>query len=195
MVAVRSPSGYATESGPHRLERGQLDVVIVIDGLPLTDLPDGARLHVGATAVLALIASPGTGSIASSSEAEVSGLLETSSPGLVRAEVVDPGEVTVGDAVEIGAVSVPITDVLDLHSFRPDETQPVVVAYLAEARRTGLEEVRIVHGRGRGIQRALIRRVLGGIPGVAGFADAPPTRGGWGATIVRLRPTAGSESR
>jgi dsDNA-specific endonuclease/ATPase MutS2 len=63
----------------------------------------------------------------------------------------------------------------------------VVSEYLDEARRAGVGEVRIVHGRGRGVQRAIIRRLLAEAPGVAGFADAPPTRGGWGATVVRLR--------
>jgi dsDNA-specific endonuclease/ATPase MutS2 len=63
-----------------------------------------------------------------------------------------------------------------------------VAAYLLEARQAGLGEVRIVHGRGRGVQRAAIRHALAGAPGVAGFADAPPARGGWGATIVRLLP-------
>ena len=63
----------------------------------------------------------------------------------------------------------------------------MVSEYLDEARRAGVGEVRIVHGRGRGVQRAIIRRLLAEAPGVAGFADAPPTRGGWGATVVRLR--------
>jgi DNA-nicking Smr family endonuclease len=85
-------------------------------------------------------------------------------------------------------VSIPLTDVLDLHSFRPEETQQVVTTYLAEARRCRLREVRIIHGRGRGVQRAAIRRVLADAPGVAEFTDAPPSRGGWGATIVRLCP-------
>ena len=74
---------------------------------------------------------------------------------------------------------------------RPEETVDVLAAYLVEARQTGLREVRIVHGRGRGVQRAAIRRALADAPGVAEFTDAPPGRGGWGATIVRLHPLGG----
>jgi DNA-nicking Smr family endonuclease len=161
----------------------------------VADLPVGARLRLGTTAVVTLVADLGTGLNDSASDAQAAGLLEANSPGLVRAEVVDPGEVTVGDAVELEAVAVPVTDVLDLHSFRPEETQQVVAAYLDEAGRAGLDEVRIVHGRGRGVQRELVRRVLDGTPAVAGFADAPPARGGWGATVVWLRREEASESR
>ena len=110
---------------------------------------------------------------------------------MVRGMVLEPGSVAAGDEVSIEAVSVPLTDVLDLHSFRPNETQQVVTAYLDEARRAGLCEVRIIHGRGRGVQRAAIRRVLAETAGVADFSDAPPGRGGWGATVVRLRPVEG----
>ena len=104
----------------------------------------------------------------------------------MTATVLEAGLVEPGDEVSIEAVSVPLTDVLDLHSFRPGETQKVVTAYLDEARRAGFGEVRIIHGRGRGVQRTAIHRVLAGTPGVAAFADAPPARGGWGATVVRL---------
>jgi DNA-nicking Smr family endonuclease len=72
--------------------------------------------------------------------------------------------------------------------------QRVVTEYLGEARRAGLGEVRIVHGRGAGVQRAIVRRLLADAPGVAGFTDAPPTRGGWGATVVRLRRTEDAPS-
>ena len=109
--------------------------------------------------------------------------------------MLEPGDVTLGDDVALEAVAVPVTDVLDLHSFRPEETRQMVATYLDEARRAGFEEVRIVHGRGRGVQRALVRRVLSDAPEVAGFADAPPTRGGWGATLVRLRRPENAPSR
>ena len=52
----------------------------------------------------------------------------------------------------------------------------------------GLRLLRLVHGRGKGVQRAEVRRVLARLPEVAGFEDAPPASGGWGATLVRLRP-------
>ena len=70
----------------------------------------------------------------------------------------------------------------------------MVSEYLDEALRAGVSEVRIIHGRGQGVQRAIIRRLLAEAPGVAEFADAPPTRGGWGATVVYLRRAEGAPS-
>jgi DNA-nicking Smr family endonuclease len=104
------------------------------------------------------------------------------------AKVLEGGLVAPGDAVTLEAVALPMTDVLDLHSFRPEDVPGVVSGYLEEARRGGILEVRIVHGRGRGVQRAVVRRLLADAPGVVGFADASPDRGGWGATLVRLSP-------
>lgn len=92
-------------------------------------------------------------------------------------------------------VEVPVTDVIDLHSFRPAETASVVEEYLREAAARGLREVRIVHGRGIGAQRLTVRAVLGRSSLVEEFRDAPPERGGWGATVVRLRTGAPSSSR
>jgi DNA-nicking Smr family endonuclease len=86
-----------------------------------------------------------------------------------------------------GATVVPIEETLDLHSFAPQDVPDLVREYLAESARHGLREVRVIHGRGTGTQRAIVRSVLVGYPLVATFADAPPDRGGWGATIVRLR--------
>jgi dsDNA-specific endonuclease/ATPase MutS2 len=63
----------------------------------------------------------------------------------------------------------------------------VVADYLDEAHRAGFTEVRLIHGRGIGAQREIVRSVLARHPRVEGFADAPPERGGWGATVVRLR--------
>jgi DNA mismatch repair protein MutS2 len=59
--------------------------------------------------------------------------------------------------------------------------------YVEAAHAAGFDEVRIVHGRGIGVQRAAVQRVLARHPLVASFADAPPERGGRGATIARLR--------
>ena len=84
-------------------------------------------------------------------------------------------------------VVVPITEAFDLHLFRPNETRDVVDAYLDAALEKGFTEVRIIHGRGRGVQRNLVHRLLDGDPRVEAFADAPADRGGWGATLVRLR--------
>ncbi len=80
-----------------------------------------------------------------------------------------------------------IGDCLDLHGFQPRDIPDVVASYLEAAAERGLGEVRIVHGRGRGTQRARVRQVLAGHPLVTGFDDATPLRGGWGAQVVWLR--------
>ena len=82
----------------------------------------------------------------------------------------------------------PIGGELDLHAFAPRDVVSVVEEYLAACRARGILSVRVVHGRGKGVQRAEVRRLLAQLPGVASFADAPPQSGGWGATIVRLEP-------
>ena len=84
-------------------------------------------------------------------------------------------------------VRIPITDVFDLHSVHPKEVKEVVEAYLEEASRLGLKNLRIVHGRGIGVQRRIVRAVLSRTPFVESFGDAPEQAGGWGATIVSLR--------
>ena len=84
--------------------------------------------------------------------------------------------------------AVPIEDSFDLHSFRPEDVASVVEEYLREARATGLSEVRLIHGKGIGVRRAEVRRFLTGRPDVLDFFDAPPERGGSGATIAVLAP-------
>jgi DNA-nicking Smr family endonuclease len=85
-------------------------------------------------------------------------------------------------------VVIPTEDALDLHAFAPRDVPSVVEAYLEAAAGAGFREVRLIHGRGAGVQRRRVRAVLERHPLVAGFADASPERGGWGATIVRLKP-------
>ena len=82
---------------------------------------------------------------------------------------------------------IPITDVFDLHSVPPRDVKPVVEEYLSEAHRLGLRALRIIHGRGIGVQREIVRAVLARTPFVVDFHDAPAEAGGWGATIVTLR--------
>ena len=82
---------------------------------------------------------------------------------------------------------VPIEDALDLHSFGPRDVASVVEEYLRAAHERGFREVRIIHGRGIGVQRSIVRAVLSRHLLVVSFADAPAERGGWGATIARLR--------
>jgi DNA-nicking Smr family endonuclease len=84
-------------------------------------------------------------------------------------------------------VPLPIEDSLDLHAFVPKDVRPVVEEYLREAAARGFREVRLIHGRGIGVQRASVQSLLAGHPLVLRFFDAPPERGGWGATVVVLR--------
>ena len=85
------------------------------------------------------------------------------------------------------AVTIPIEDVLDLHPFAPREIPSVVESYLEAAVEAGFHEVRLIHGKGRGVQRARVHAVLAASALVVRFADAPPERGGFGATIAWLR--------
>lgn len=85
------------------------------------------------------------------------------------------------------AVAIPVEDALDLHAFSPREIPDVVASYLEAATDAGFREVRLIHGRGTGFQRGRVRQVLQRHPLVQEFCDAPPERGGWGATVVVLR--------
>ncbi|HTP30948.1 MAG TPA: Smr/MutS family protein [Candidatus Acidoferrales bacterium] len=85
-------------------------------------------------------------------------------------------------------VRIPITDVFDLHSIPPRDVKAVVEEYLLEAHRLGFPAVRIIHGRGIGVQREMVRAILARTPFVAAFGDAPAEAGGWGATIATLLP-------
>jgi dsDNA-specific endonuclease/ATPase MutS2 len=80
-----------------------------------------------------------------------------------------------------------VSDVLDLHAFAPRDAKAAVEEYLLEARRLGLRALRIVHGRGVGVQREMVRKVLARTSFVESFGDAPGEAGGWGATVVTLR--------
>lgn len=91
------------------------------------------------------------------------------------------------DASWLDPVELPITDVLDLHSFRPAEVADVVRDYLDAAVEKGFRHLRIIHGRGIGAQRQTVRTLLTRDARVEAYGDAPPEAGGWGATWVRLR--------
>lgn len=86
-------------------------------------------------------------------------------------------------------IEIPITDTLDLHPFRPDEIRDVVTEYLIEARGRGFGQVRLIHGRGIGVQRNNVQSLLRKLDFVEDFHDADPSGGGWGATVVILRQT------
>jgi dsDNA-specific endonuclease/ATPase MutS2 len=81
----------------------------------------------------------------------------------------------------------PIEDSLDLHAFAPRDVKPAIIAYLDEAHARGFSVARIIHGRGIGVQREIVRKVLEQTPFVVQFHDAPPEAGGWGATVVIFR--------
>jgi|SRR5882724_5137533 len=85
-------------------------------------------------------------------------------------------------------VEIPITDTLDLHPFRPGEIREVARTYLEEARARGFRQVRLIHGRGIGMQRENIRKLLASLDFVEDFHDADGSGGGWGATVVMLLP-------
>jgi dsDNA-specific endonuclease/ATPase MutS2 len=84
-------------------------------------------------------------------------------------------------------VTIPITDVFDLHTIQPRDVKLVIEEYLLEARRLGFRSVRIIHGKGKGVQREIVRSMLERSPFVVDWTDAPPEAGGLGATIVRLQ--------
>jgi hypothetical protein len=84
-------------------------------------------------------------------------------------------------------VRLEITDVFDLHSFAPRDVERVVVEYLEEARRAGFRSVRIIHGKGRGVQRRLVQDILARTPFIRDWTDAPPQSGGWGATVAHFK--------
>ena len=81
-------------------------------------------------------------------------------------------------------VSIPIEDSIDLHSFAPRDVLSVVDEYLHAARATGFSQVRLIHGRGKGVQRADIQRLLRDHPLAESYWDAPESH--LGATLVRL---------
>jgi len=85
-------------------------------------------------------------------------------------------------------VRIPIHDVFDLHTVPPRDVALIVEAYLEEAHSLGLTALRIIHGRGIGTQREIVRSILARTPFVLEFGDAPAEAGGWGATVVTLRP-------
>lgn len=86
-----------------------------------------------------------------------------------------------------GVVHVELGDELDLHAFSPSDVKALVGDYLDDAAAKGLEVVRIIHGKGRGVQRSIVQSLLQKHPQVRSFRDAPPDRGSWGATLVYLK--------
>ena len=98
----------------------------------------------------------------------------------------DDPEERFGDDEIPEEVVLPLEDSIDLHPFRPRDVRSVVESYLEQAQAAGLREVRLIHGRGIGVQREIVRSLLSEHPAVESFFDAPAERGGGGATVVRL---------
>jgi dsDNA-specific endonuclease/ATPase MutS2 len=84
-------------------------------------------------------------------------------------------------------IEVPITDILDLHPFRPQDVPSIIREYVDSAYEKGLVSLRIIHGRGKGVQRQTVRNILERDSRVIEVSDAPGESGGWGASCVTLR--------
>jgi DNA-nicking Smr family endonuclease len=91
-------------------------------------------------------------------------------------------------------VQVPIDGVLDLHTFNPRDIKELIPEYLSACRERGILQVRIIHGKGRGVLRQTVHALLARQPLVRSFTLDHPQYGGWGATIVYLKPPSNERS-
>ena len=88
-------------------------------------------------------------------------------------------------------IEFPIDGILDLHTFRPNEVKDLISEYLSVCRKRRILQVRIIHGKGSGTLRRTVQAILQRIPEVISFQPAVEEAGGWGATIVMLKPYSG----
>ncbi|MBN1356993.1 Smr/MutS family protein [bacterium] len=109
-----------------------------------------------------------------------------SRPPVEESEPDDRGLEFFEDPFDGHAVRIPVEDSIDLHTFDPAQTRDVLEAYLDEVCRFGFASVRIIHGKGSGVQRRIVRAFLDRHPFVTEYHDAPEDRGGWGATVVYM---------
>ena len=84
-------------------------------------------------------------------------------------------------------IEIPIDGVLDLHTFKPSELPDLLDDYIAACSAKHIYDLRIIHGKGKGILKQKVHSLLRSHPDVASFSDAPAEAGGWGATLVKLR--------
>ena len=84
-------------------------------------------------------------------------------------------------------VKIDIEDVLDLHTFKPSDVPDLLEDYIIECVKAGIFSLRIIHGKGKGVQKKREQTLLENNPQVESFQDAPPEAGGWGATLVELK--------
>jgi DNA-nicking Smr family endonuclease len=91
------------------------------------------------------------------------------------------------------AVQIPIEDWIDLHTFSPKEIPSLLEEYLLECQKRGFTKVRIIHGKGKGVQRAIVHAFLEKSPRIESFETAPLEAGSWGATIAYLKKIAPGE--
>jgi DNA-nicking Smr family endonuclease len=84
-------------------------------------------------------------------------------------------------------VKIDIEDVLDLHTFKPSDVPDLLEDYIIECVKAGIFSLRIIHGKGKGVQKKRVRKLLKINPKVKSFQDAPPEAGGWGTTLVELK--------
>jgi DNA-nicking Smr family endonuclease len=89
-------------------------------------------------------------------------------------------------------VEIPINGVLDLHAFNPGEVKKLIPVYIEECRKKNILQVRIIHGKGKGILRERVHSILSSIEEVESFRLAGDEAGGWGATIVVLKAPQGN---
>lgn len=101
-----------------------------------------------------------------------------------------------GPAEDAALIEIPINGILDLHTFLPAEVRDLLPEYIHECVQRGVFELRIIHGKGRGILKKHVRAILARDPHVAAIHNADETAGSFGATLVTLqRPPAGASSR